>query len=271
MGSLKLAVVQFTPRFGKKEENLNRLAALVSGIGADVIVYPELCTTGYLFTSRSELDQVAEEATGPTFTFFQELADRIDSVLVAGFAERAGASFYNSCLIVLPGENKPIVYRKTHLFYKETLFFEPGDTGFFAVPVPSRDVLIGPMICYDWRFPESARVLTLLGADVIVCPSNLVTDAWQVVMPARAVENKVYLAVANRCGVERRGSDELRFKGKSAIYSHDGRIIRAAGPSGDAVLAATVDPQQTRDKSFNPINNVLSDRKPRHYSALTKL
>lgn len=271
MTDLNLAVVQFTPRFAQKEENLNRMAALVADIEADVVVFPELCTSGYFFTSRGELDQIAETANGPTYQFLRRIADRLDAVIVAGFAERENSSFFNSCLMVLPEAQGPIIYRKTHLFYKETLIFEPGDTGFFVVPVPSKNVTLGPMVCYDWRFPESARALTLLGADIIVCPANLVTDAWQVVMPARAVENKVYLAVANRCGVEQREAEKLAFKGRSAIYDYDGRSIKSAGPDGDEVLIAAVDPLKTRDKSFNSINNVLSDRRPQHYSPLTKL
>jgi predicted amidohydrolase len=73
MSALKLAVVQFTPQFGKKTENLTRMGAMVSDIDADVIVYPELCTSGYLFESRDELDLLAEEADGPGFQFLRQL------------------------------------------------------------------------------------------------------------------------------------------------------------------------------------------------------
>ena len=271
MADLKLAVVQFTPQFGEKEENLSRMIAMVTNIEADVIVYPELSTTGYLFESASELASLAEEALGPSFQLLQELSDTKNAVVAAGFAERGTSAFYNSCMLVIPGKAEPLIYRKTHLFYKEILFFEPGDTGFFVVPFPSKNVTIGPMVCYDWRFPESARILTLLGADLIVCPSNLVTEAWQVVMPARAVENKVYLAVANRAGHETRGDEELVFRGMSVIYDYNGHAIKTASQTEDEVLLTTIDPVQTRDKSFNSINNVFSDRKPHHYSPLTDL
>jgi predicted amidohydrolase len=245
------------------------MGAMVSDIDADVIVYPELCTSGYLFESRDELDLLAEEADGHSFQFLRQLADDHQAVIVAGFAEKADAAFYNSCLIVIPGEDKPVVYRKTHLFYKESLFFEPGDSGFFVVPIVSMDVTVGPMVCYDWRFPESARILTLLGADIIACPANLVTEAWKVVMPARALENHVYLAVANRAGRETRGQDQLVFKGESTIYDFNGRALRSAGRTEDSVLTATIYPERTRDKSFNPFNHILKDRKPHHYSTLT--
>jgi len=271
MKPLILAVVQFTPRFGEKEKNFSRMQDLVADITADVIVFPELSTTGYFFLSREEVAQVAESGSGQSSKFFRNMAQNKDAVVVAGFAERHLRKFYNACLIVVPEVKNPYIYRKTHLFYKEKDCFDPGDTGFFVVKDKRRDVVIGPMICYDWRFPESARVLTLLGADLIVCPSNLITDAWRLVMPARAIENNVYLAVANRAGLERRKKEELRFKGNSAIYDYSGRELKKAGKEKDEVLLAQIYPTKTRNKSFNPINDVLSDRQPQHYTALTKI
>ena len=271
MKQLKLAVVQFTPEFGEKQKNFGRMQQLVENVTADIIVFPELCTTGYFFISREEVERVAETADGASADFFCGMAQNKHAVIVAGFAERHQKNFYNSCLVVIPETQKPSVYRKTHLFYKENDCFDHGDTGFFVVADKKRDVRIGPMVCYDWRFPESARVLTLLGADVIVCPANLITEAWQQVMPARAIENKVYLAVANRAGVEKRNNEELSFKGRSAIYDYNGRELAQAASHGDAVLVADITPAQTRDKSFNPINNVLTDRQPQHYKPLTNL
>ena len=271
MKQLKLAVVQFTPEFGDKKTNFARMQQLVENVTADIIVFPELCTTGYFFLSREEIERVAETAGGASGDFFCGMAQNKNAVIVAGFAERHQKNFYNSCFVVIPETKKPSVYRKTHLFYRENDCFDHGDTGFFVVADKKRDVRIGPMVCYDWRFPESARVLTLLGADVIVCPANLITEAWQQVMPARAIENKVYLAVANRAGVEKRNNEELSFKGRSAIYDYNGRVLAQAASHDDAVLVADITPAQTRDKSFNPINNVLTDRQPQHYKPLTSL
>ena len=268
MKKLKLAVVQFTPEFGDKQKNFDRMQQLVEKVTADIIVFPELCTTGYFFLAREEIDRVAETANGESGDFFRDMAQKKNAVVVAGFAERHQKNFYNSCFVVVPEAKEPSVYRKTHLFYKENDCFDHGDTGFIVVADKKRDVRIGPMVCYDWRFPESARVLTLLGADVIVCPANLITEAWQKVMPARAIENNVYLAVANRTGVEKRNDEELRFKGRSVIYDFNGRELAQAGSHEDTVLVAEITPAQTRDKSFNPINNVLTDRQPQHYKPL---
>lgn len=269
MGILKLAVIQFTPVWNDKAANLQRLEAILTGVTADIVVLPELCTTGYFFLSRRETAAAAEPAGGETGRFFRRLSLRLNAVIVAGFVERDCDRIFNSCLIVQPEAEQLSIYRKTHLFYREKDCFDPGDTGFFVLTDDVRGVRIGPMICYDWRFPEAARVLTLLGADLIVCPSNLVTDAWKIVMPARAVENKLYIAVANRAGLEVRETEQLQFKGKSAIYDFTGRILEQAGEHEDAVLTAGIDPAATRDKSFNSINDVLRDRRPAYYRRLT--
>jgi predicted amidohydrolase len=268
MKALKLAVVQFTPQFGEKQKNIARMQELVATVTADIIVFPELCTTGYFFLSRDEVAQAAETADGESCGFFCEMAREKNAAVVAGFAERHGDNLYNSCLVAVAEKEAPSIYRKTHLFYREKDSFDPGDTGFFVVEDKQRDVRIGPMVCYDWRFPESARVLTLLGADLIVCPANLITEAWRRVMPARAVENHVYLAVANRAGRESRGGEELDFKGCSVIYDYDGRELARAGADNDEVLLTEIFPGKTRNKSFNPINDVLTDRQPHHYKPL---
>ncbi|MCK7512380.1 MAG: hypothetical protein MZV70_55640 [Desulfobacterales bacterium] len=168
-----------------------------------------------------------------------------------------------------PAARAPVVYRKTHLFYREKDCFDPGDTGFFTVRDPARDVTIGPMICYDWRFPEAARALTLAGAELIVCPANLVTEAWRPVMPARAIENKVFLALANRTGLESRDGEELLFKGGSAVWrlgraaARPGRALRGDGAGG----ARSTRPRPATSPS-TPRNDVLRDRRPEHYGRL---
>lgn len=267
--SLRLAVVQFSPLFGNPEENFRRLQTLSANIEADIIIFPELCTTGYFFQSRKESARYAEPANGPTSQFFRAIAEEKQALVIAGFVERDGDRLYNSALIIRPEQPVADVYRKTHLFYKELFCFDEGDTGFFVVRDPVRNIAVGTMICYDWRFPEAARALTLGGAELIACPSNLVTDAWRLVMPARAIENKVYVAVANRAGTEIQGEEELLFKGNSAIYGYNGTEMAKAGPENDEVIYADILPHKTHDKSFNPINDVLRDRRPGHYTILT--
>ena len=268
--TIRLAAIQFTPVHRDREANLEAIAALLDPIEADIIVLPELCTSGYFFVSREELAPLAEAPGGVACRFFQRLAAEKRAIIVAGMPEASGESFFNSVFVFRPGLPEPLVYRKAHLFYKERFVFKPGDTAFPVIRDERLDISIGIMLCYDWRFPEVSRVLALGGAELIACPSNLVTDAWRKVMPARAIENKLYVAVANRCGTETNGGETLLFKGCSAVYDPWGETVAIAGAEGDAVLLAEIDPKPCRDKSFNEFNDIFADRRPELYGAICK-
>lgn len=262
---MRLACVQFNPAFGDLAANTDRIVADIASIDADVIVFPELATSGYFHVGRDEVARIAEPLDGPHTRRIIDAANDASKVVVCGFAERDGADLYNSALIAGKGVEEPRTYRKTHLFYKETLGFAPGNTGFFTVHLPHLDCTLGTMICYDWRFPESARTLAMKGADLIVCPSNLITHVWRMAMPVRAFENKVYLAVANRTGIDHNAGEDVTFNGQSAIYSFNGSVLTDAPAEGDAVIISDVNPQETRTKSFNSINDIMKDRRPDVY------
>ena len=266
---LNISLVQFTPEFRNPTHNLQQIAGLLQGIETDIIVLPELCTTGYSFLSKEEAFAAAEGADGKSATFFKTLAKEHKAMVIAGFAEKSGDKAYNSALIALPGRETK-VYRKTHLFFREKQCFEEGDSGFFVVQHPLKDCKVGVMICNDWRYPEAARSLALLGADVIASPSNLVTDVWRIGMPARALENKVFVAVANRCGTEVRqledgSTQSLTFTGGSVLYNFTGEAIEQADKTEQRVITFQMDPLLTRDKSFNAFNDLLKDRRPGFY------
>jgi predicted amidohydrolase len=267
---VNLSIVQFTPFWGNKQQNLQRIKALLKGIEADIIVLPELCTTGYSFLSKEEAFNEAEDLSGESIELFRTLAIQSQSMIVAGFAEKEGDITYNSALIASP-DGTIKAYRKSHLFYKEKLCFEPGNSGFFVIDHPLKDCRVGIMVCNDWRYPEAARSLALLGADLIACPSNLISTLWGVAMPARALENKVYLAVANRCGTEKRTIEDgieqsLTFNGGSVIYDFSGAPLACAGKEEERVITVAIDPLLTRDKSFNAINDLFRDRRPDLYN-----
>lgn len=262
---ITVSCFQFAPLLKEKEKNTERIFKEIDESNADIVVFPELATSGYFFIDRDEVREIADPADGEFLKDIQQKSSQQNKIIVCGFAEYDGEKLYNSCVISLPDALKTRIYRKTHLFYKEKYCFDAGDTGFFVVEDKSRDVRIGPMICYDWRFPEASRTLGLLKADIIVCPSNLVTDVWHIAMPARALENKVYLAVANRTGTEKRGDEELLFKGKSAIYGYNGSVVAIAEAETDEVITAEIEPFKTRDKSFNAENDIFKDRVPQYY------
>ena len=268
---IRVATVQFTPVHGCRQSNIEAIWRLIEPVEADIFILPELCTSGYFFLSREELAPLAEEPGGEACAAFMQTAVSKNAIIVAGMAEASGALFYNSVFVFRPDGSPPLVYRKSHLFYKESLVFERGDTGFPVVRDERLDVSIGIMLCYDWRFPEASRVLALAGADIIACPSNLVTDAWIRVMPARAMENKLFVAVANRAGSETNGGETLVFKGRSALYDPWGEPVAEAGPSGDTVLLSEIDPHLSRDKRFNEFNDIFVDRRPELYGAICRL
>jgi predicted amidohydrolase len=261
---MRLAVVQFRPTHRDLDANTAFIERTIASVDADLLVFPELATSGYFFTTRADAASVAEDVHGPHLSRIIAAAERAGRFVVCGFAERDGARTYNAAVVCGPSL-PPTVYRKTHLFYKETMCFDPGDTGFVVVDLPGLDCRLGIMICYDWRFPESARTLALKGADVIACPSNLVTHIWRMAMPVRALENKVYLAVANRDGEETEDGETVTFNGQSVIYGFNGDVLTSADAEGEAILVADITPAHTRTKSFNSINDIFADRRPEHY------
>jgi predicted amidohydrolase len=156
-------------------------------------------------------------------------------------------------------------YRKVHLFDREKDLFEPGDRGFTVVAVSG--VRLGLMICFDWIFPETARALSLMGAQVICHPANLVLPHCPQAMITRCVENRVFAITANRVGIEARAGEELRFIGTSQVISPRGEVLVRAG--GDEVIQIIdIDPAAADDKMVTRVNHVLADRKPAFYGKL---
>jgi predicted amidohydrolase len=263
--SITLSIVQFCPKYADLDYNIEFLIDKIKDDDSDIIVFPELALSGYFFTKKSDLSDLAIRADGEIISQFQKLSQKLDKVIVFGFVEKDKSSFYNSAAILLPDINESSIYRKSHLFYKERLVFEQGNTGFFNVYWSEKDVNIGTMICYDWRFPEAARTLALKGADLILCPANLVTGVWEEPMRTRALENKVYVAVINRTGYESINEETLEFNGKSTIISYNGKSLISAGEDNEIILTSELSPEKTRDKSFNDINNIFLDRRPELY------
>jgi predicted amidohydrolase len=230
------------------------------------MVLPELFNTGYAFADKRELEKLAEPAEGGnTIERLARSSAETGTTYVAGFAEAAGGKFYNSAAVVSGGELVG-VYRKTHLFYKEKFLFEPGDTGFRVFDVGKAKV--GVMICFDWIFPEAARVLALKGAQVIAMPANLVLAFAPKALPVRALENKVFTVLANRIGAERRRGLSYRFTGRSQIASPRMEILAQAGAREECVKVVEVDVALANKKRVTELNDLFEDRRPEFYSAI---
>lgn len=266
MAAFRVAFVQGCPRFGAVHENLERGLDLAHAVEADLVVLPELWASGYAFLSAAEVARLAEDAAqGPTAQALRVEARRRGIHFVCGFAERARGRFYNSALLVGPRGVKA-VYRKAHLFERECLFFSPGDMP-FAVHRVGR-ARVGMLICFDWRFPEAARVLALLGADVIAHPSNLVFPDAQRVMVGRAFENRLYVVTANRTGADERPIGRVPFTGRSQIAGPDGRLLARAGVRETCARAADCDLARARDKALTPMTHLITSRRPSFYRRL---
>jgi len=257
------ALVQFEPVFGERDWNVERLLALCRENPADLYVLPELAYTGYQFVSAEETRSLADDLESPRIRAFKEAARDLDAAIVFGFPEISGASVYNASLAVLP-DGRSYLYRKTHLFYKETLYFSPGDTWF--VVFEFRGARVGLAICFDWFFPESFRTLALKGADIVAHCSNLVMPYCQRADFAAAVQNRIFIATANRVGSEQREDERLTFTGESVLVSPKGEYLLRGSVDGEAVLVAEIDPAQARDKLLNRYNDVFAMRRTDMYS-----
>jgi len=265
---VKAGYLQFAPEYLQVEKNLDAAGTLLEDVDADLVVLPELFTSGYFFQSEEDLQAVAEPIPeGRSTQRLRSWAAETGATLVAGLAEQEGGTIFNSAVVVCP-DGRTETYRKVHLFYEETTLFAPGDLGFPVFDATTRDgtpYRLGLMVCFDWYFPEAARSLALNGADVIAHPSNLVLPHCPDSMPIRARENHVFTITANRYGSEAKEDEELTFIGMSEICDPTGEILRRADRAGDEVGIVAFDPTDARDRKINEMNDVLGDRRPETY------
>ncbi len=266
---MRTGFFQLDTEFGNKEKNFEKVRSALKDFEIDLLVLPEFFATGYQFASADEVEQLSESiGKGVTTEFLSDLCRERGMFIVAGLPEKDGSRFYNSAVFAGP-EGIVGVYRKTHLFLEENLYFTPGDTGFRVWDTTLGR--IGVMICFDWFFPESMRTLALMGAEVVAHPSNLVLPHCPGAMPVRCLENRVYSVTANRIGVEHRKEGEpLRFIGRSLISSPEGNILASAPGDGETLMCADIDPAGARNKKLNAFNDLFRDRRPEKYSLLTK-
>jgi predicted amidohydrolase len=261
--------LQFAPEYLEVDSNLKRAEELLSGVEADLLVLPELFTSGYFFRSKDDLRSVAEPIPeGQSTQALKEWAEALETTLVAGLPEQEGENLYNSAVVVRP-DGSVETYRKVHLFYEETTLFEPGDRGLRVFDVSTADgetYRLGVMVCFDWYFPEAARTLALRGADVIAHPSNLVLPHCPDSMPIRARENHVFTVTANRYGAEQKGEETLTFIGMSEVCDPSGNILYRDDETGDSVQTVSFDPTKARNRKINDMNDVITDRRPDVYA-----
>ncbi len=261
---LRLGVIQSCPEFGQRQRNIETALALTDGISADLWVLPEFFSTGYQFLDRAEAARHAEPIPdGPTTQELIAFCRARGCFAVGGLPEASDRGPYNAAVLVGP-EGFVASYRKIHLFALEKTFFLPGDRPFHVVEAAGARV--GLLICFDHLFPEAARSLALLGAEVLVHPSNLVLPGvGQRTMAVRALENGVFAATANRVGREARADKTLVYTGESQIVGPRGDVLVRLSHDRAEAAAIEIDLDRARDKSITPVNDKLGDRRPHLY------
>ncbi len=258
----RIGYAQFNPTLMDKETNLRRIEGLLASAKADLIVLPELATTGYSLPNKQAALEVAETIPGPTTDRLMDAAQGFGGHLVVGLAERFGDRLYNSA-VLLSGDGVVGMARKAHLFWNEKGMFDPGDTGYETFDADG--LRVGMMICFDWAFPEAAGTLARRGAHVIAHPSNLVLPYAMQAMPVRCLENRVFAVTCNRFGEEPGPEGPLRFRGQSMIIAPDGEVLASGPKDADELKIVEIDIGAAEDKWITSRNHVFEDRRPDLY------
>jgi len=267
-----VSCVQMEPVMFNVTANLNKMIQFIDRVMAespktDLIVFPELITSGY--ECGNEFQNLAETAPdGESMKLIGAYAKKYKVHIIYGFPERdpfVRDVLYNSSVFIGSDGEVIGIYRKVHLFASEKSYFRPGcDYPLFDSPIGK----IGIMICWDTAFPEVARAYALQGADLIVISTNWekpYCDDWDLITRARAFDNTIYVAAANRIGFD----VTLGFFGRSKIMGPLGVPIKELNEEVEGIISAELDymlPIKLRYEYYT----FFKDRRPDTYKILTK-
>jgi predicted amidohydrolase len=275
-GVTRVCCQQLDPIVGDLAGNRERaLAAIAEAVelDAEVIVLPELVTSGYMFESADEASSLALAPDHEILREWAQLARRHGVIIAGGFAERGeDGQTYNSAAVV-DETGLRAVYRKLHLWDREKLWFAPGQ-----LPPPVIDTRVGKLsvvVCYDVEFPELTRMVALAGTQLLLVPTNWPLGprpegerpAEVVIAMAAARGNRMAVACADRAGVER----EQPWTGCTTIIGADGWV--AAEKAGAEALSlgpvtADLDLGLALDKRYTELADAFADRRPSLYGTL---
>jgi predicted amidohydrolase len=223
---MKVAVVSIHPKIGNKRENLKKIEKFIVNEKADLFVFGELSLTGY--RCKDELRDFAEHIDGPSVDFLKKVAKNNNCYIVFGmptFDKKIKGIIHNSAILIHP-DNKVDYYHKWFLTsfgpFEEKIYFNEGE---FLNVFDTKIGKIGLLVCYDIFFPELCKAYSLLGADVIVCISaspSATRKYFEIVLPARAIENTNFLIYSNLVGTQ----EDLVFWGGAQVYGPLGNLIK---------------------------------------------
>ncbi len=258
---MKIAICQSAGSPGRRDENLQTMekaAREATRRGARLVIFPELFLTGYDIGEK--VVQLAETREGPSAREAATIARRNGTALLYGYPERAGGRVYNAARLVDEGGGFAANYRKTHLYGAvEKRLFHPGDR---LVVADVAGVKTAILICYDIEFPEAVRCLARAGAQLVAVPTALMRPHCRIartVVPARAHENQLYVAYANRCGRE----TVLEYCGLSCVAGPRGEDLARADTMPALLLA---DIEQRAIEAARDENAMAADLRPALYN-----
>jgi N-carbamoylputrescine amidase len=276
-GSVRVAVAQLDLPPLAFDANRRRCVAAIGEAArrrADLVVLPELASSGYRLRTPHAVAAAAEPIPGPTTAAWRDAAAAAGCIVVGGVCERDGDRLYNSAVVV--GAAGVLgIYRKLHLFDEEQLLFAPGDAGLPVLDLPAGR--LGVLVCYDLRFVEALRILALQGADIVAVPTAWVggfdhmSASGEMIEQVRSAAvqanlNGVYVAAASRTGAD----DGLAYLGSSCVIDPYGDFVLEPMTAGEERLAVVdVDlGAARRAKVRAPRIRPLADRRTDVYDAL---
>jgi len=284
MTAITLAATQMACG-GDIKANVDQAADMVkeaAGKGADIILLQELFETPYFCIDQDSrhLGLAKPIENHPTIARMSQLAAQLSVVLPISFFEKATTAFFNSIAVIDADGAVLGIYRKSHIpnavGYQEKHYFSPGDTGFKVWK--TRYGTIGVGICWDQWFPESARCMALMGADILLYPTAIGSDPvsdfdcrdhWQRVMQGHSAANIMPLVASNRIGPEKGDACALTFFGSSFITDMTGAKLAEANRTDQTVITAAVDLDEARQ--YREFWSVFRDRRPELYGPLMTL
>ena len=270
------------PDTGRNLDNAEDLVRRAASEGAQIILLQELFESVYFCKDQdpSYFELARPLASNPVLARFADLAKELGVVLPFSFFERARTAHFNSLVMIDADGTVGPVYRKSHIpdgpGYQEKFYFSPGDTGFRVWDTAYGRV--GCAICWDQWFPEAARAMALMGADILLYPTAIGSepppappidsrDHWRRVMQGHAAANLMPVVASNRVGVETGASADITFYGTSFIADETGAIVAGAGEEDGTVITARFDFDALRARRVGW--GVFRDRRPDLYVALS--
>lgn len=280
---IKVAIAQFSmpDNYEKCIEKADEYIKTASKNGVDLLLLPELFE-GLYFCQIENYDffsKAEEVKDSKTLKHFQEMAKEYKIVLPISFFEKSGNCYFNSLVMIDKDGTIVDLYRKSHIptgeCYEEKFYFAPGDTGFKVFKTKAGNIGVG--ICWDQWFPETARILALKGAEILLFPTAIGSEPvlpkdskshWQNVMKGHAAANIMPVLAANRVGVEAMGKSSMKFYGSSFIADQHGDFVTEMNREEEGIRFAEFDLSEIAKERFGW--GVYRDRRTDLYEDLLK-